>query len=82
MPSVKVNAKNQITVPLVARKKLNIKKGDSLLVDVQDSLIVLMPEPKRYADHLQGLHREIWKDIDVQKYLSGERQAWTNLADD
>jgi hypothetical protein len=59
---------------------LNIKKGDRLLVDVQDGVIVLIPQPKRYTDHLQGLHGEIWKGVDVQKYLTGEREAWTNSA--
>ena len=78
--SVKVSAKYQIAVPQIARKKLNIKKGDRLLVDVQDGVIVLIPEPKRYSDYLQGLHGEIWKGIDVQKYINGERDAWTNSA--
>jgi AbrB family looped-hinge helix DNA binding protein len=78
--SVKVSAKYQIAVPQIARKKLNIKKGDRLLVDVQDGVIVLIPEPKRYTDYLQGLHGEIWRDVDVQKYLDGERGAWTNSA--
>ncbi len=80
--SVKVSAKYQIAVPQIARKKLNIKKGDRLLVDVQDGVIVLIPQPKRYTDYLQGLHSEIWKDIDVQDYLNGERQAWTNSTKD
>jgi AbrB family looped-hinge helix DNA binding protein len=78
--SVKVSAKYQIAVPQIARKKLNIKKGDRLLVDVQDGVIVLIPEPKRYTNYLQGLHSEIWKGINVQKYLIGERDAWTNSA--
>lgn len=76
--SVKVSAKYQINIPQIARKKLNIKKGDRLLVDVQGGMIVLIPEPKRYSAYLQGLHSEIWKGIDVQDYLSGEREAWTN----
>lgn len=78
--SVKVSAKYQIAVPQIARKKLNIKKGDRLLVDVQDGVIVLIPEPKRYTNYLQGLHSEIWKGIDLQKYLDGERDAWANSA--
>lgn len=78
--SVKVSAKYQIAVPQIARKKLNIKKGDRLLVDVQDGVIVLIPEPKRYTDYLQGLHGEIWKAIDAQKYLNGERDEWTSSA--
>ena len=80
--SVKVSAKYQIAVPQIVRKKLNIKKGDRLLVDVQDGVIVLIPEPKRYTNYLQGLHSEIWKGVDVQKYLNEERGAWTNSAGD
>jgi AbrB family looped-hinge helix DNA binding protein len=74
--SVKVSAKYQIAVPQIVRKKLNIKKGDRLLVDVQDGMIVLIPEPKRYSDYLQGLHGEIWKGTDVQKYINAERDTW------
>jgi AbrB family looped-hinge helix DNA binding protein len=80
--TVKVSSKYQIAVPQIARKKLNIKQGDLLLVDVQDGVIVLIPQPKRYTDHLQGLHSEIWKGIDIQKYLDGERDSWTNSASD
>lgn len=78
--SVKVSSKYQIAVPQMARKKLNIKQGDRLLVDVQDGVIVLIPQPKRYTEYLQGLHGDIWKGVDVQKYLNGERDAWTNSA--
>jgi AbrB family looped-hinge helix DNA binding protein len=80
--TVKVSSKYQIAVPQMARKKLNIKQGDLLLVDVQDGVIVLIPQPKRYADYLQGLHGDIWKGVDVQKYLNGERDAWTSSASD
>ena len=80
--SVKVSAKHQITLPQIARRKLNIKKRDRLLLDVQDGVIVLTPEPKRYADRLQGLHSGIWKGIDVHKYLNGEHEAWANSTKD
>ena len=78
--SVKVNAKYQITIPQIVSKKLNIKQRDRLLMDVQDGVIVLILQPKSYADYLQGLHSEIWKQIDAQKYLNGEHGAWTNSA--
>ena len=76
--TIKVNKKYQITIPQIVREKLNIKAGDSLLVDIQDGVIVLIPEPKRYTSHLQGLHAEIWKGVDVQKYINEERGAWAN----
>ncbi|MHB8777811.1 MAG: AbrB/MazE/SpoVT family DNA-binding domain-containing protein [Anaerolineales bacterium] len=73
---VKINARNQITIPRDVRNKLNIKQGDRLLVDVQDGVIILIPQPKRYTDYLQGLHSEIWKGVDAQEYVNGEREAW------
>jgi len=78
MSIVRVNAKRQITIPSSVRKKLNIQKGDSLLVDVQDGIMVLIPQPKHRADSLAGLHSEIWKGIDTKEYLDGERDAWAS----
>jgi AbrB family looped-hinge helix DNA binding protein len=80
--SVKVSSRYQIAVPQIARKKLKIQQGDRLLVDVQDGVIILIPQPKRYTNYLQGLHSEIWKGVDVEKYISGERGAWTNSVSD
>lgn len=40
----------------------------------------IVPVAKRYTEYLQGLHGDIWKGVDVQKYLNGERDAWTNSA--
>jgi len=76
MLSVKVNAKYQIALPSAVIKELNIQKGDSLLIDVQNGMVVLTPCPKRYTDYLQGLHSDIWKGVDIQKYLNGEREGW------
>ena len=73
---LKLNATNQITIPRDIRRKLNIKAGDSLVMNVQDGVIILIPQPKRLTDYLLGLHRELWKDIDVQKYLDSEHGAW------
>jgi AbrB family looped-hinge helix DNA binding protein len=76
---LKLNGRNQITLPRDIRRKLNIKQGDHLLVDVQDGVIILIPQPKRYTtDYLQGLHSEIWKGMNIENYLNGEREAWTN----
>lgn len=76
--TLKLNARNQITIPRGICRKLNIKAGDRLLVDAQDGIMVLIPQPKQHTDYLQGLHSEIWKGIDIEKYLNGEHEAWTN----
>ena len=76
-PSVKVSSRYQIALPEQARKRLKIKSGDRLLVDIQDGLLILMPEPKNYTGQLAGLHSEIWEKSG--EYLSGEREAWNDL---
>ena len=42
-------------------------------MDVQDGVLVLIPER---SSSLQGLHNEIWKEVDVNEYLNTEREAW------
>jgi AbrB family looped-hinge helix DNA binding protein len=72
----KVNSQNQIAIPQAILEKLNIKAGDRLFLDVQDGIMVLIPEPKSYTNHLQGLYSEIWKTVDIEKYINDEHMAW------
>lgn len=74
--TVKVSKRYQIVVPKAARNRLNIQSGDRLLVDIQDGMIILLPQPKNYTQQLAGMHREIWEGIDTETYLNEERNAW------
>jgi prevent-host-death family protein len=29
-----------------------------------------------HTEHLSGLHREVWQDVDANAYLQQERDAW------
>ncbi|MBN1993663.1 MAG: AbrB/MazE/SpoVT family DNA-binding domain-containing protein, partial [Anaerolineae bacterium] len=74
--TVKVSNRYQIALPSAARKQLNIQAGDRLLVDIQERLIVLSPQPHNYVEYLAGLHQEIWEGVDTTAYLQQEREAW------
>ena len=74
--TVKVSSRNQIALPSEARKKLNIRSGDRLLVDVQDGVLMLIPQPQDYVAAMAGLHREVWDGVDAEAYLNEERDAW------
>lgn len=74
--SVKVSSRYQISVPRIARERLSIDSGDRLLVDVQDGVLILIPEPQDYTTRLAGLHREVWSGLDTATYLHEEREAW------
>ena len=74
--SVKVSSRYQVSVPRIAREQLNIESGDRLLVDIQDGVLILIPQPQDYAKHMAGLHKEIWADVDTTTYVEEEREAW------
>lgn len=38
--------------------------------------VTLTPKPKRSILELEGLGKEIWKDIDAQEYVNQERDSW------
>ena len=79
--SIKVSKRHQVVLPSAACRQLHIEAGDRLLVDVQDGVLVLIPQPEDYVEHLAGLHREIWEGVDREPsgrdYLNQERNAWT-----
>jgi len=80
--SVKVSSRYQISVPRIARERLGIQSGDRLLVDVQDGVLILIPQPRDYVAHMAGLHREVWTDLDTTAYLEREREAWNTSESD
>lgn len=79
---VKVSSRYQIAIPSRARKALNIQRGDRLLVDVQDGMILLIPVSEDISDHLAGLHKEIWKGVDAMTYIREERGSWGHSEND
>lgn len=74
---VKVSKKHQIAVPAEVRRRLGIKSGDELLVEIRGSYVVLLPRPSDYSQRLRGLHREVWEGVEPQEYVRQEREAWS-----
>lgn len=72
--SIKVDSRYRISIPKQVRKPLKIKRGDCLLVDIQDGMVILLPEPQDYTRSLKGLYQEIWGNTD--NYVGQERNAW------
>src|SRR3990172_3121442 len=76
--NVKVSSRYQIAVPRIARERLKIERGDRLIVDIQDGLLILIPQPEDYVARMAGLHREVWQGLDTTAYLREEREAWND----
>jgi len=75
--TVRVSRKYQIVIPKQTRKVLNVSQGDELVVSVIDGQIVMKPKPKNYTEYMRGLHKEVWKDVEVTEYIEEERKTWT-----
>lgn len=74
--TVRLGARCQMVLPARVRKGLGVKEGDELLIMTVGGTAVIVPKPKNYADALLGLDSEIWKGIDADEYLKGERDSW------
>ena len=72
MSYLRLSSKNQIVLPKEARKAMNVKGGDEILVVVKGNVTILMPKPKKYAEALSG----IGKGVYPREYLKRERRSW------
>lgn len=75
-----ISPKYQTVVPAPVRKLLNLKAGDRLIWRlVQTSTqpkVIAEPLPKNWAKYTRGLGKDIWQDIDIDKYIQSLRQEW------
>ena len=70
--AVKLSSKNQIVVPLEARKALGLKPGDKLEIVVKGNMIIMFPKPKSWEAAIRGIARGVYP----KGYLEKERQSW------
>lgn len=75
MLSVKVSSKHQIAVPSEVRRRLGIKAGDRLEVEIRDDAIVLHPRAGTVADRLYGSGRGLYGP-DPVAYVRALRDEW------
>jgi len=73
---VRVSGKYQVVIPKSIREKINLKKGDELMVSLQGKTIIMRIKPKSFSNYMLGLHKKIWKDIEATEYVEKERSSW------
>jgi len=76
MQMAKVSSKYQIVIPKTVREALGLRPGDRLLIVAEGDKAVLRLRPKSYAEHMRGLHKEVWQGIDATEYVREERKSW------
>lgn len=76
-----VNVKYQVVIPKEARKKIKIKPGQKMDVEVTANRIILSPSKSekqlKWPDDYIKKYGGIWKDAeDIDKYLKEEDKSW------
>lgn len=79
MKTITLSPQGQITIPVALRRRLNLKGGTRLLLEIMDwvksKALVIRPIPKGWVDEVAGSGRGLWgKNSD--EYLQKERNTW------
>jgi AbrB family looped-hinge helix DNA binding protein len=74
--TVRLGTKCQMVIPARIRKGLGLKEGDAVLITMVGRTAVIVPRPASYSEHLLGLHRQIWRDVQPEDHVRQERQTW------
>ena len=72
MAEATLSAKNQIVIPREARRALQVKPGDKLVVVVRGKRVIVLEKPKSHHTAIRGLARGVYSSAHLQK----ERQSW------
>ena len=74
--SATVGQRGQVVIPKAIRDMLGIKPGDKMIVEAVGGAVYMYRQPESYAEALRGLHKNIWRGLDVQAYIDREREEW------
>ncbi len=74
MPDATLSSKHQLVLPAAVRKKLGVKAGDLLDIQVEDDHAVIRKAPKSYVAALQRNSLAPWKNY--SQALERDRERW------
>ena len=74
MPTAKLSRKAQLVLPASIRRRLNIRPGDRLILEVEDDHVVLRKAPESDVEVLRRYRSDLWKDYGRE--LERERDGW------
>lgn len=74
MVTVKVTRRGQTTIPIKIRRKLGIKEGDELLVEITENDILFRVIPK--IEELAGVDSKFGSKEEVKREVDGLREEY------
>jgi AbrB family looped-hinge helix DNA binding protein len=78
--NIKMSSQGQVTLPKTVREKIDAEPGTEFVVSVVENermpLVKLYPKPKNWVEWTLGMDKDVWEDVDVDKWLRKERDSW------
>ena len=71
---VSINETGRIVIPAPIRKKLNLRKGDDVIVKLSEQNIINIQTPKQYLDKLQNMIKSKDKKLTLSEDLINMRK--------
>ncbi len=76
--SVRVSEKGQIAIPVEIRQNAGIKKGDDLLLFVDEGRILLEKPPEKFRENFKGL-LHLSSSVAKRLWDNKEDEIWDKL---
>jgi AbrB family looped-hinge helix DNA binding protein len=77
MSVAKIGKRGTLIIPAEIRKKIGLKEGDDVLIEVDEKgTIHMLKRPLNFSQALQNLHAQIWENVDPVQYVKEERASW------
>ena len=74
MHTAKLSRKAQLVLSASIRRRLNIRPGDRLILEVEGDHVVLRKAPESDVEALRAYRSGLWKDYAAE--LERERDGW------
>lgn len=74
----KIDDNSYTKIPDEIIQQAGLKPGDDIIwfYDEKTKQIILMEKPQDFSKALRGLGKELWSNIDIDKYIQEERNSW------
>ncbi len=78
MPTATISSKHQVTLPAEIVRRLGLKAGDKLAVELIGGEIVAVPEPRNWVEWGMGIAAGAYGGTreGIDRYVAEERASW------
>jgi AbrB family looped-hinge helix DNA binding protein len=74
MPTATLSSKSQLVLPAEIRRKLDIRPGDRLVLELEGDHVVIRKAPRSDVEALAAYRSEIWRDYTNE--VQAARDKW------